>query len=182
MQHFIVCDTCDGFLYARDLVKTLLASITDCLIDTDFNKLLLEQLQVQDAFTVPREAVRCFPQAFVGLGRIFEREARNFEVNMDTIFIVLRFETRFSKSVRARLIDAQFIISIQSLERQRRIFEDSVLELLQSSGDADTSLASLSNTWWSMRWKFAEMEADETELSEMEADETEVSEMEVDEM
>ena len=173
MQKLII-DHGGGLIYARDLVSTLLASINGRLIGTDFNKLLLEQLQVHDADTVPRETVRCFPQAFVIRQRL-EVNARHFEVNMRTIFKVLKFGTRFSKYYMPRLtkitgctIDAQFIISIQSLERKRRIFEDSVLELLQSSGDADTSPASLSDSWWLMRRKFAEMEVDETEVDEME--------------
>ena len=59
MQQLIM-DRGDGFIYARDLVNTLLASIDECLIDTDLKQLLLEQLQVQDADTVLGQAVHCF--------------------------------------------------------------------------------------------------------------------------
>ena len=56
----LIMDRGDGFIYARDLVSTLLASINGRLIGTDFNKILLEQLQVQDADTVLGQAVHCF--------------------------------------------------------------------------------------------------------------------------
>ena len=140
MQKLII-DRGDGFIYARDLVSTLLASINGRLIGTDFSKLLLEQLQVQDADTVPREAVRCFPQAFVVSKRL-EVSTRHFEVNMRTIFIVLKFGKRFSKYLDrfskfvGPTIDAQFIISIQSLERGRTIFE---LSLIFTDSPSDSS-------------------------------------------
>ena len=122
MQHFIVCDTCDGFLYARDLVNTLLASINGRLMDTYFNKLLLKHLQVQDADTVPRDAVCCFSHAFA-LSEHLERHP--FELNMRIIFVVLKSAPQQAKTVPLRRDTTLYakVTSIQSLERERRLFE-----------------------------------------------------------
>ena len=121
MQKLIV-DRDDRLLYARDLVNTLLASINGRLIDTYFNKLLLKHLQVQDADTVPRDAVRCFSHAFARSGHL---EHRHFEFNMRTIFVVLKSAPQHAKTFPLRrntTLDAE-VTSIQSLERKLRIFE-----------------------------------------------------------
>ena len=116
-------DRDDGLLYARDLVNTLLASINGRLIDTYFNKLLLKHLQVHDADTVPRDAVRCFSHAFALSGHFTHHP---FEFNMRIIFVLLKSAPQHAKTFPLRrnttTLDAEVTL-IQSLERDRRVFE-----------------------------------------------------------